>query len=118
MDIKRINPGQIPSKPAGEPDSAKQPTKAFGDAAQANQTPAAAGRPAWMDGVRSDFKRADLSTARFDSVVNRSISALLDSASQRMGSIPPSVREKIAAMLAADPVFTKRVALYMDKNLE
>jgi hypothetical protein len=117
MDIKRTNPGQANWKPAGESESVKQPAKPPADAAKEAAASAAAAQGP-LRAIQSDFKRADLNTDRWNTILNRSVSALVDSASDRMGGLPESARQKIADLLAADPIFSKRVSLYLDKNLE
>jgi hypothetical protein len=117
MDIKPTNPGQANWKPAVESESVKQPAKPAADAPQEPLARAGAAQGP-LRVVHADFKRADLNTDRWNTILNRSVNALVDSASDRMGGLPESARQKIADLLAADPIFCKRVSLYLDKNLE
>jgi hypothetical protein len=112
MEIKRTQPGQANWNRTGETDAAQKPS------APAEETAlgAAAGSTPFQ-AIRGEFRRADLSTGRWEAILQRSIDALLDSTSERMGGLPASAREKISALLAADPIFSKRVFVYWDKNL-
>jgi hypothetical protein len=128
MDIKRTGPGQTNWKPAGETDAVKKADKpavdaskdsaASQDLAKAAAAPTGPATRGPLHAVQSEFKRADLNTDRWNTILNRSVSAMVDSASERMGGLPPSARQKIAELLATDPIFSKRVSLYLDKNLE
>lgn len=107
MDIKRLNNGAAawPRDAATEPAAAKP---------QADPAGALEGLPAGaLDGVRAQFKRADLSTPKFESILRQSIGALLDAGSP----MPSSVREKVSDFLAADPLFASRVRVFWEKNL-
>lgn len=112
MEIKRTQPGQANWSRADEAGRTGKP-------ATRSEEPAFAGAAGsgTFDAIRGDFKRADLSTERWNSILHRSIDALLDSTSERMGGLPDGARENLAAMLAADPIFSKRVFVYWDKNL-
>lgn len=114
MEIKRTNPGQTNWNPAGESESVKQPAADKAPEPSAPQ-PSTQGP---LRAIHTEFKRADLNTDRWSTILNRSVSALVSSASERMGGIPDSARQRIAELLAADPIFSKRVSLYLDKNLE
>jgi hypothetical protein len=111
MDIKRLNNGAAswPRDAATEPATAKPQADAAG---ALDALPAGA-----LDGLRAQYKRADLSTPKFDSLLRQSIDALLDSAAASGSSMPSTVRAKAADFLAADPLFAGRVRLYWEKNL-
>jgi hypothetical protein len=112
MDIKRTQPGPPNWSRADQPRTDPKAGAPSPDAPLG----AAAGSPAF-DAIRGEFKRVDLSTPRWNALLARSIDALLDSTAQRMGGLPDSAREKISGLLAADPIFSKRVFVYWDKNL-
>ena len=111
MEIKRTQPGQANWNRTGETE-AKKPAAPAGET-----TLGAAAGTERFQAIRGEFKRADLSTGRFQAILERSIDALLDSTVERVGGLPDGAREKISALLAADPVFSKRVFVYWDKNL-
>jgi hypothetical protein len=112
MEIKRTQPGQANWNRTSETE-AKKPA---GPAEETTLGPAAGTER--FQAIRGEFKRADLSTGRFQAILEKSIDALLDSTVERMGSgLPDGAREKISALLAADPLFSKRVFVYWDKNL-
>jgi hypothetical protein len=112
MEIKRTQPGQANWNRTAETGPGQKPSAPAEDAALG----AAAGS-APFQAIRGEFKRADLSTERWNAILERSIDALLDSTSERMGGLPDAAREKISGLLAADPIFSKRVFVYWDKNL-
>jgi hypothetical protein len=112
MEIKRTQPGQANWNRAGETGPAQKPSAHAEDT-----TLGSAAGSAPFQAIRGEFKRADLSTGRWPAILERSIDALLDSSSERMGGLPDAAREKISALLAADPLFSKRVFVYWDKNL-
>jgi len=107
MDIKRLNNGAAawPRDAATEPAAAKPQADPAGDLGALPQGA--------LDSVRAQFKRADLSTPKFESILRQSIDALLDSGSP----MPSPVREKVSNFLAADPLFTSRVRVFWEKNL-
>lgn len=112
MEIKRTQPGQANWNRAGETDAAQKPSAPTTDTVLGAATGSAP-----FQAIRGEFKRADLSTGRWQAILERSIGALLDSTSERMGGLPDAAREKISALLTADPLFSKRVFVYWDKNL-
>jgi hypothetical protein len=109
MDIKRTQPGQTnPNRPAESGPAAKPD----------ESVPAPGGLSGGpLNAIRGEFTRADLNTDKWSTILRRSIDALLDSSAKRLGDVPPADRRKIADLLAADPIFSKRVFLYCDKNL-
>src|SRR4051794_34690618 len=105
MDIKRLNNGAAswPREASNDPAT----PKVSGDPAAAlDSVP-----PGALDGVRAQFKRADLSTPKFESILRQSIDALLDSTAASGSAMPSSVRQKVSDFLAADPLFAGRVRL-------
>jgi hypothetical protein len=110
MEIKRTQPGQANWPRSSETGGAKMPERVDGGLGSAIG-------PAGFDAIRGDFRRADLGTARWNTILSRSIDALLDSTAGRMGGLPAGAREKLSAMLTADPVFAKRVMSYWDQHL-
>jgi hypothetical protein len=110
MEIKRTQPGQANWHRTGETGHAQKPS------AEDTALGVAAGS-APFQAIRGEFKRADLSTERWNTILERSIDALLDSTSERMGGLPEAAREKISGLLAADPIFSKRVFVYWERNL-
>src|SRR5690349_5816444 len=103
MDIKPTQPGQLNWNRTSESAPAEQAAKPTDD----SPLGAAAGSPRF-DAIRADFKRADLSGPRWNSLLERSIAALLDSTSDKMGGLPGGAREKLSSLLAADPIFSRR----------
>lgn len=120
MDIKPTNPGNPNWKPAIEPESAKKPAAPAEELGKgpAGPSDAQANFQGPLSAIKSEFKRTDLNTDRWNTILNRSIDALVESTSERMGGLPAPARQKIADLLAADPIFSKRVSLYWDKNLD
>jgi hypothetical protein len=112
MEIKRTQPGQANWNRTGETGRPDKPPTAAGDPVLRDATGSAS-----FQEIRGDFKRADLSTDRWSAILHRSIDALLDSTAERMGGLPDAAREKLSALLAADPIFSNRVFVYWDKNL-
>jgi hypothetical protein len=112
MEIKRTQPGQANWNRTGETGRSVKPATAAGESVIGGGAGSAPFRA-----ICRDFKRADLSTDRWSALLHRSIDALLDSTAERMGGLPDSAREKLSALLAADPIFSKRVFVYWDKNL-
>jgi hypothetical protein len=110
MEIKPLNNGAVRpqnAEPGASPKS-PQPDSAMSlDAAP----------PGALDSVRAKYKRADLGTAQWDSILRKSIDALLDSAAASGSPMPSAVRQKAADFLAADPLFSSRVRVYWEKNL-
>jgi hypothetical protein len=111
MDIKRLN-NSAASWPR---DAATEPATAKPAADPAAGLDAIA--PHALDAVRAQFKRADLSTPKFESILRQSIDALLDSAAASGSAMPSGVRQKVADFLAADPLFAGRVRVFWEKNL-
>jgi hypothetical protein len=111
MEIKRTQPGPANWNRTSETAPAGQPPEA------SDADLGGAGGSAAFDAIRADFRRADLGTTRWNAILTRSIDALLDSAAGHMGGLPAGAREKLSTMLAADPLFHKRVMTYWDQNL-
>src|SRR5262249_3527638 len=111
MEIKRLNNGAAawPQDAGAKPaDRAAQPASGM----SLDAVP-----PGVLDGVKAQYKRADLATPKFEGILRQSIDALLDSAAASGSSMPPGVRDKVANFLAADPLFAGRVRLFWEKNL-
>jgi hypothetical protein len=112
MDIKRTQPGQVnwnraeESKPAATPDASAQSSVDF--------EKAAAGP---LQAIGAEFRRADLNTDKWSTILRRSIDALMESSTQRMGALPAPDRQRISDLLAADPIFSKRVFHFWDSKL-
>lgn len=110
MEIKRLNNGAAAMPRDADPEAAGRTTQPD-PGMSLDAIPAGS-----LDGVRGEYKRADLSSPKFDAILRKSIDALLDAGAAR-SAIPSSVRQKVADFLAADPLFASRVRLYWDKNL-
>jgi hypothetical protein len=110
MDIKRLNNGGVnwPRDPAADSAGGTKPESEIGNDA----SPAGP-----LDNVGASYRRADLTTDKFSSILRQSIDALLDSAAASGTVMPPGVRQKAADYLAADPLFASRVRTYWEKNL-
>ncbi len=113
MDIKRVNSGMPPQSvdEAGAPKNSN-----FEKAATAAAT-GKAGEPLGPGGLLgAPCKRSDLTSNRFDEILQKSIDTLLDRNAAANGPLPPGTREQIAKMLAADPFFAKRVFHLLDQE--
>lgn len=112
MDIKRTQPGQANWNRANETGAADKPSRP----PEESPLGAAAGSSAFA-AIQGEFRRADLSGGHWNTILQRSIDALLDSHSERAGALPAGARQKISSLLAADPIFSKRVFVYWDQHL-
>jgi hypothetical protein len=115
MEIKRTQSGQAAwsrtadTSAAGKTDAARPELP---DVSLESKAESAA-----MRAIGAEFKRADLNTDKWQAILRRSIDALLESTTARTGALPPAARQQITDILGADPIFSRRVYRYWEKNL-
>lgn len=102
MKITRVGNGLPPDAPSPE-----------SSAPGVGQTPAPDPVPA--SGLPS-VSRAELHSPHQPAILQRSLMALLDRASEGMAALPSPSREMCAEMLAADPYLTARLLNYLEQK--
>lgn len=103
MNINRIGHGMPPGAPSSEPSA-----PAAGEAAAPPAVPEPGGLPT--------VSRAELHGPQQPEILARSLMALLDRATEGMGTLPSASREVCAEMLAADPYLSARLLSYLEQK--
>jgi len=114
MDIKRTGPNN-PAWPTPEACKAAESKPAE---AQAGATgPAASGMDAAFGSIQTNFKRADLHTDKWPAILQQSAAALVSKSAGQFGALPDADKQKIANLIAGDPILSNKIFRYLDQNL-
>jgi hypothetical protein len=110
MDIKRTGPN-IPATPAPETGRADAPMSAEVDG------PTASGMDAAFDSIQAGYKRADLHSDKWPAILQQSAAALVSKSAGQFGALPDAGKQKIANLIAGDPILSNKIFRYLDQHL-
>ena len=114
MDIKRTGPNNPAwAAPETVKAGAPKPMEAQADAA----APEGPGMDTAFQSIQASFKRADLHSEKWPSILKQSAEALVFKSTGKLGTLPDADQKKIANLIAGDPILSNRIFRYLDRHL-
>jgi hypothetical protein len=114
MDIKRTGPNNPawPTPESGKTGASKPAETQAGDAGSASSAMDAA-----FASIQTGYKRADLHTEKWPAILQQSAAALVSKSAGQFGALPDADKQKIANLIAGDPILSNKIFRYLDQHL-
>lgn len=114
MEIKRTGPN---NPEWAVPETGKAGAPESGEMQAASSGGAASGMGGAFQSIQANFKRADLHSEKWPSILKQSAEALVSKSAGKLCALPDAEKQKIANLIAGDPILSNKIFRYLYRNL-